>query len=383
MTQITSLFPDRTPQPPRHTTGLLPSQSLKQLIRDMSLMALHDPIQDDQIQPASIDLRLGRTAYQVPASFLPNAGHRVLNKLRALSARAIDLYDGAVLERGCVYVIPLLEHVRFNKRMFGFANPKSSIGRLDVFTRLLTDHATGFNQIAEGYKGGMYAEVSPRTFNVRVRTGSRLLQIRIRSGSPPATDTGIRRLHAITPLVHIAEAFDHIEKQRIASGLALTANLEGRPTSHPVAYKAKNRSEAIDIDQIAAYRPGDFWEPLFPDPGRTLTLDPDTFYILASNEAVSIPPDHAAEMVPFNPVQGELRVHYAGFFDPGFGHGSTTTRAVLELRSHEIPFILEHGQIVARLVYERLTDLPDRLYGSTIGSSYQHQGLALSKHFAS
>ena len=378
-----TLFPNPAPEPSGHTTGLLPAQSLRQLIRDNALFSLNTPIQDDQIQPASIDLRLGTTAYRVRASFLPNQDNLVTNKLRNLSTHSIDLTSGAVLECGCVYIIPLLENVRFTKRMFGIANRKSSIGRLDVFTRLITDHATTFNQIPETYKGRLYAEISPRTFGVIARTGSKVLQMRVRSGSPPATDTAIRKLHQAAPLVHTAEDRDPLDKHRIASGLAITVDLEGDPSSHVTGYKAKRHTDLIDIDRIAHYQATDYWDPIPANPDRTLILDPEAFYILASKEAISVPPDHAAEMIPFDPVQGEFRAHYAGFFDPGFGHDSTTTRAVLEVRSHEVPFALEHNQTIARLRYERLTHPPDRLYGSTIGSSYQNQGLALSKHFIS
>ena len=366
----------------RHSTGIVPAQELRWLVRRKVISAT-EPIGDDQIQPASMDLRLGAKAYRVRASFLPNPGARVADKVGALSTHEVDLTRGAVLEKGCVYIIPLLESVRFAKRMFGFANPKSSTGRLDIFTRLISDHAAAFDQIPEGYRGPLYAEVSPRTFGVVVRKGSRLLQLRIRRGSPHATDTGIRRLHDEVPLVHTA-GDDAVEKMRIAGGLAVTVDLKGDPASRLIGYRAKPHTDLIDVDAVGAYDPLDYWDPIQANREGTLILDPDAFYVLASKEAVTIPPDHAAEMIPFNPLQGAFRVHYAGFFDPGFGHASAGghgTRAVLEVRSYEVPFVLEHGQIVARLVYERLRREPDRLYGRDIGSSYQKQGLALSRHF--
>ena len=385
--QVSILFPlganDALPTP-QHNTGILPAQELRRLVRDNVLFSTAEPLSDEQIQPASVDLRLGAKAYRVRASFLPNPNARVDDKIHALSTHEIDLSEGAVLEKGCVYIIPLLESVRFTKRMFGFANPKSSTGRLDIFTRLITDHAVVFDQVPEGYKGQLYAEVSPRTFGVVVRKGTKLLQLRVRLGSPQATDTGIRRLHEEAPLVHTTDASDDVEKMRISGGLAITVDLKGDADSRLVGFKAKPHTDLVDVDKVGCYDAQDYWDPIEANREGTLILDPDAFYILVSKEAVTIPPDHAAEMVPFNPLQGEFRVHYAGFFDPGFGHagaGGQGTRAVLEVRSYEVPFVLEHGQIVARLIYERLTQEPDRLYGRDIGSSYQKQGLALSKHF--
>lgn len=385
--QVSILFPLGADDPlpaPQHSTGILPAQELRRLVRENVLFSTADPVTEEQIQPASVDLRLGAKAYRVRASFLPNPNARVDDKIQALSTHEIDLSEGAVLEKGCVYIIPLLESVRFTKRMFGFANPKSSTGRLDIFTRLITDHAVVFDQVPEGYKGQLYAEVSPRTFGVVVRKGTKLLQLRVRLGSPHASDTGIRRLHEEVPLVHTTDASDDVEKMRISGGLAITVDLKGTSDSKLVGFKAKPHTDLVDVDKIGCYDAQDYWDPIEANREGTLILDPDAFYILVSKEAVTIPPDHAAEMVPFNPLQGEFRVHYAGFFDPGFGHagaGGQGTRAVLEVRSYEVPFVLEHGQIVARLIYERLTQEPDRLYGRDIGSSYQKQGLALSKHF--
>ena len=370
------------PFEPRHTTGIAPAQEIRWLV-DQKVISATETIGDDQIQPASMDLRLGAKAYRVRASFLPNPDARVADKLDAPSTHEVDLRRGAVLEKGCVYIIPLLESVHFTKRMFGFANPRSSTGRLDIFTRLITDHAAAFDQIREAYGGPLYAEVSPRTFGIVVREGSRLLQLRIRRGSPHATDTAIRRLHEAVPLVDTAGA-DAVEKMRIAGGLAVTVDLMGDPAPRLIGYRAKPHTDLIDVDAVGAYDPLDYWDPIQANREGTLILDPGAFYVLASKEAVTIPPDHAAEMIPFNPLQGAFRVHYAGFFDPGFGHagaGGQGARAVLEVRSYEVPFVLEHGQIVARLVYERLRQEPDRLYGRDIGSSYQRQGLALSRHF--
>jgi dCTP deaminase len=287
----------------------------------------------------------------------------------------IDLTGGAVLETGCVYIVPLIERADFSARISGVANPKSSTGRLDVFTRLITDQAQAFDRVEPGYRGPLYAEISPRTFPVLVRKGSRLNQLRVRSGSPQFTDTQLRRLHAETPLVDCDADIDN--------GLAVTIDLRSEQGGR-IGWRAKRHTGLIDVDKIGVLDPLAFWDSIEPQTSGNLVLDPDEFYILVSRERVAIPFDYAAEMVPFNPLVGEFRVHYAGFFDPGFGFEpgkSPSARAVLEVRSREVPFILEHGQIVGRLVFERLTDPPPDVYGQGIGSNYQRQGLKLSKHF--
>jgi dCTP deaminase len=320
-------------------------------------------------------LRLGHEAYRVRASFLPGPVRTVAERLEELVLHRFPLEAGAVLETGCVYIVPLIERIHLPEGIAATANPKSSTGRLDIFTRVIADRASEFDQLPAAYQGPLYAEISPRTFPVLVRTGSRLAQIRFRAGPSLASDDLIRRLHRREALVTAGEVnIDH--------GLALTVDLTGALPAEPVGFRAKRHSGLIDVDRKAALEVADYWEPIWRR--GSLILDPDEFYILASREAVRVPPDHAAEMVPFNPLVGEFRVHYAGFFDPGFGHaagGGEGARAVLEVRSHEVPFILEHGQIVGRLVYEPLTEPPEFVYGQTIGSSYQRQGLKLSKHF--
>lgn len=363
---------------PARATGILPAQEIRAMIRAHEITAAAD-IGEDQIQPASLDLRLGRVAYRVRASFLPGSGASVLERLRAFGMHEIDLADGAVLERGCVYIVPLMESVALKSRMSALANPKSSIGRLDVFTRLITNHSTVFDQVAAGYKGPLYAEISPRTFSVVARQGSRLNQLRLQRGSPPATDTAMRRLHRATPLVAAGDAMADIDQ-----GVAVTVDLAGPGGAGPVGYRARRHTDLIDLALVDHYRSEDYWEPVGADDTATLILNPGDFYILASKEAVTVPPDHAAEMRPYDTRVGEFRVHYAGFFDPGFGYagsGGAGSRAVLEIRSFEVPFALRDGQLVGRLVYERLAAVPDKLYGATIGSSYQRQGLMLAKQF--
>ena len=359
----------------RFSTGILPSHVLKRLLEAGREVTASEPFAPGQIQPASIDLRLGAKAWRVRASFLPGPGATVADRLPSVFMHEIDLTEGAVLETGCVYIVPLLERAEFSARVSGVANPKSSTGRIDVFTRLITDHAPSFDRIEPGYRGPLFAEISPRTFPVLVRKGSRLNQLRIRHGSPQFTDTQLRRLHETVPLVD--------GEPNIDNGLALSIDLKG-DSSGRIGWRAKRHTGLIDVDRPGVLEPRDYWEPVEANAAGHLVLDPDEFYILASRERVAIPIDHAAEMVPFNPLVGEFRVHYAGFFDPGFGFEPgkpPTARAVLEVRSREVPFILEHGQIIGRLVFERLTDPPPDVYGEGLGSNYQRQGLKLSKHF--
>ena len=356
-----------------HSTGILPASHLRGMIQRGRIQALRE-FEDVQIQPASLDLRLGPVAWRIRASFLPGPDATVKQRIEQLSLHQIDLTKGAVFEAGCVYIAPLLESVALPYRVSGVANPKSSTGRLDVFTRLITDRAKEFDRIEPGYEGPLYAEVSPRSFSILVREGSRLNQLRLRRGSPPFSDTELKRLQEEQGIV-AGEA-------DISNGIALTVDLNG--WDGLVGYRAKRHAGLIDVDKLAAHDAADFWEPIRSRPDATVVLDPNEFYILASREAVSIPPEYAAEMVPYNPLVGEFRVHYAGFFDPGFGYsgaGGAGSRAVLEVRSHEVPFILTHGQIVGRLVFERLTEPPERVYGQGLGSNYQGQGLKLSKHF--
>ena len=331
-------------------------------------------ITPEQIQPASLDLRLGTVAYRVRASFLAGAGNTVEDRLSEFEMHRIDLTGGAVLEKGAVYVVPLMESLALPEGVQAVANAKSSTGRLDLLTRTITDEGVEFDRIAPGYTGPLYAEICPRSFSVVVRPGQRLNQIRFRKGQAVLSDLELRDLHAQESLVS-GEA--HIDE-----GLGFSVDL--RPEAgNLVGFRAKPHTGVIDLDKIAHYEPSEYWEPIHTTEGRII-LDPGAFYILVSQEAVTIPPDCAAEMAPYLAMVGEFRVHYAGFFDPGFGHddaGGAGSRGVLEVRCHEAPFVLEHGQIVGRLVYERMAEVPEQLYGAGIASNYQGQGLKLSKHF--
>ena len=329
--------------------GILPAQSIETLIAAGAITS-DTPFDADQVQPASLDLRLSDQAWRVRASFLPGK-RKVEERIADVAMHAIEITAaGVVLEKGCVYIVRLQERLKLPQGLIARANPKSSTGRVDVFVRLLTDRGASFDDVDEGYDGPLYMEVAPQTFSILVRPGTRLNQLRLKAGDPPKLETR-------------------------SVGVDLQSG-------DIVGFRGRRHAGVVDLDHIAGHDPRDFWEPLSLRRGELL-LDPGEFYILASSDDVEIPVDQAAEMTPIDPSVGEFRVHYAGFFDPGFGtdeaHGAGS-KGVLEVRTHDTPFLLEHGQIVARLVYEPLTERPSRLYGES-GSHYQSQGLKLSKHF--
>jgi dCTP deaminase len=364
------------------TTGILPSQDISNLIARGNIIA-QPAVHPDHIQPASLDLRLGDMAHRVRASFLPGPNSTVEAKIKELRMTRVDLTGAPVFEKDCVYIIPLVEELNLPENISGKANPKSTTGRLDIFTRLITDYGTEFDRVPPGYKGKLYAEVVSRTFTVAIRAGMRLSQLRFVQGTPVAGDRTIKGLDHDEPLVYMDDE-DSPVKARTHRGLRITVNLEGSEPGEVIAYKAKRYAPAIELDKINHYATEEFWEVRHQTANKNLILEPDDFYILASRERVRVPPDYAAEMVPFDPSDGEFRIHYAGFFDPGFGYGSSDikgTRAVLEVRAHEVPFLIEHGQLVGRLNYMPLLSRPEKIYGTNIGSSYQHQALTLSKQF--
>ncbi|MCP5088832.1 MAG: 2'-deoxycytidine 5'-triphosphate deaminase [Rhodobacteraceae bacterium] len=353
--------------------GVLPSQAIAEML-DTGQISVSEPVVEGQIQPASLDLRLGQKAWRVRASFLAGAGTKVADRLDNFKMHEIDLSNGAVLEKGCVYMVPLMESLNLPADVNAVANAKSSTGRLDLFTRCITDQGIEFDRIEKGYSGPLYAEISPRSFSVLVRPGMRLNQIRFRRGQAVLSDGELQALHDDIELVN--------GQAQIDGGLGFSVDLTPREDGI-VGYRAKPHTGLIDLDLIDHYNPAEFWEPVRTDSGRII-LDPGAFYILVSREAVHIPPQCAAEMAPYLAMVGEFRVHYAGFFDPGFGHaaaGGKGARGVLEVRCHEAPFALEHGQSVGRLVYEHMAEVPDTLYGADLKSNYQGQGLKLSKHF--
>jgi len=364
--------------------GLFGKQKLKAMV-GRGLIWAEAGIESAQYQPASLDLRISREAYRVRASFLPGPGSSVGDRLKALNAEPVSLAgEGAVLEKGIVYVARLMERLQLKRNISGAANPKSSTGRLDIFTRLIVDGSEAFDHIPLNYEGELWLEISPRSFSVKVNAGSKLCQVRFRSRNSQQIrdkhsftldDAGIRKRHLLSPLVE-----GDID---LREGLVLRIDLGGLGEKI-VGYRAIKNSDVIDVNRVGGYAIEDFWEPILARADGRLILDPDQFYILASREKVQIPADLAAEMAPIDPALGEFRVHYAGFFDPGFGQGADgrpSARAVLEVRSRDVPFLLEDAQPVGRLVYEKLAGAADELYGSGANSSYQHQGLKLSKHF--
>jgi dCTP deaminase len=379
-------LPDKQSQAPlaadpdfRKTTGIFPSQELSGLIRAGEIGSLIE-IASDQIQPASIDLRLGPRAYRVQASFLPGPKSTVLDRVAQLDGLpAIDLTKDTVLEKGAVYVIELLESLKLTNGTEATANPKSSTGRLDVLTRLITDRGSAFDQVEKGYRGPLYVEVAPLSFSVVVRQGTRLNQMRFYRGKPGLPANEVARLYADAQLSH-ARFGTLLPLRDNLVPVSVDLGLDGRSI---IGFKAKKNSKKIDYDRINYYNPTEFWEPLYFDAGK-LNLDRDDFYILATREEIGVPPHLAAEMVPYDSSSGEFRVHYAGFFDPGFGwdEKAAGSKAVLEVRSYGVSFTLEHGQVVGWLSYSEIgTGAPDKIYGRGIKSNYQGQGLALAKQF--
>ncbi len=363
-------------------TGVLPYQDIERMIADGHIRT-SVPVENGQVQPASLDLRLGPKAYRVRASFLPGRDGTVMEKIDLLDGRPdLDLANGAVLERGCVYVIELLESLSLPHDVEALANPKSSTGRLDILTRLITDGGTAFDRVERGYKGKLFVEVVPLSFSVVVRQGSRLNQLRFQRGASALSAKEVRERHALGHFARAADGGALIAPRDTL--VPFSIDLHGAGDGAVVGYKARKNARKIDVDRPRAYPAAEFWEPLHWDEGR-LILEKDEFYILATREEVAVPPDLAAEMLPFDSQSGEFRVHYAGFFDPGFGWvdgRAQGSRAVLEVRSYGVPFSLEHGQIVGWLDYRRIAKgQTDMVYGETIQSNYQGQGIALAKHF--
>jgi len=373
--------------------GVLSGQEITELINKNIISSDHK-INKDIIQPASIDLRLGLKAWRVPASFLPGKGNLVSDRLKNFAMHEFSLVDGAVLECGCVYIVKLLENVALTDDLTGVANPKSSTGRLDVFTRLIVDGAQEFEDVPAGYSGPLYVEISPRTFSILVRTGSRLNQLRIRRGYSVTTDKEMEILQKHVGLVRTEG--DNNLPDKIKNGVPLSVDLVGEKGL--IGYKARKHTRLIDVDKPSFYKRELFWEKITTEDliyqtkitengtsSSGLVLSPDAFYILASKEYVSVPSNYAAEMRAYDTKVGEFRAHYAGFFDPGFGLsdlGASKTRAVLEVRSHDVPFLIEQEQTICRLVYEPMANIPNFLYGEAGGTNnYQAQGLKLSKHF--
>jgi len=380
-----------------HKSGIIPFQHLRTLVRQGAIKA-DNPITSEQIQPASLDLRLGTKAYRLLSSFLPEPSDQqsqftIEDLYRSdLVMYDMDLSQGAILEKGHVYLVPLMERLKLPKDIRGRTNPKSSTGRLDIFTRVVTDLHVGFDEIRPGYSGPLFLEIVPRSFTIRIQAGLALNQLRLMSGKPLVSDSSLRALHRQTPL--LCQNGGHGESDqplsakdiRVNNGLFLRVDLRGTSEGDRaiVGYRAKKNSHVIDLNRIGHYSASDYWEPLHRNATATMLLEPEEFYILASKERIQVPPGYSAEMVAYEAACGELRTHYAGFFDPGFGYANPTrkgTQVVLEVRPHDVPFRIHDGQTFFKVMYEKMQDIPSHLYGTSLGSSYSQQGLTLSKHF--
>lgn len=376
---------DGNPSDPGSPSGVLPSQGLREAVDREWVSAGNWRIPPEQIQPASLDLRLGEHAWALRCSFLPDSASTVEQKIESLAFERIDLRDGATLERDRPYLVPLIEELRLPSWLRARTNPKSSTGRLDVFTRVITDRSNRFDEIAAGYRGKLYLEVVPRSFAIRVKTGLSLNQVRLLSGDARLSDSDLLAVHEEFPLLYLDSHSLRASEISLADGLFLSLDISG-PPENIVGYRAKRNSLPIDLERIGSLRWQDYWDPVHPERGDRIVLEPEVFYLLLSAEGVSIPPPYAAEMLAYDPTAGELRTHYAGFFDPGFGysrhgerHGS---RAALEVRVRDVPFMVEHRQPVCKLAFERMAAQPDVLYGEELKSNYQGQVTMLSKHFA-
>ena len=363
--------------------GVLPLQWLQQASKEGWIQAADVPLQAEQFQPASLDLRLGPVAYRIRSSFLPGQ-ESVAAKLDSLKMYEISLAPAAILERGHAYLIPLMEKLTLPPYIHGKADPKSSTGRLDIFTRVLTNAQPRFDDVRAGYHGNLYLEVFSRSFTIKVHQGLSLNQLRLFFGDSRLDDTALRRLHAVEPLLYDdQDRALPMEVARLDNGLFLGVDIAANDQSI-VGYKAKKNSDIIDLAQVGCYDPGAFWEPIYHMANRPLILEPEDFYILASKEKVCIPPAYAAELMAYDTGSGELRTHYAGFFDPGFGYGQKNrrgTKAVLEVRPHDVPFLVEDGQLFCKLCLDYTVETPTQLYGAALNSHYQAQGLTLSKQF--
>jgi dCTP deaminase len=364
--------------------GVLPGHMLTRAIRAGYVDAGRFKIPEANVQPASLDLRLGERALRIRCSFLPGAD-TVERKLKDYVLDEIDLRgDGAMLEARCPYLIELKERLDLPVGLRGKANPKSSTGRIDVFTRVITDHSERFDEVAAGYQGPLYLEVVPLSFAVRVKEDLTLNQLRLSIGRPWLSDEQIREAHSAEPILFRGDQPVATEDLVLSDGLFLGLDLHGDAQGR-VGHSTRDSAPLLDLTAAEAADPGPFWDPVYREDGDRIVLSPKRFYLLMSDEAVSIPPHLAAEMTAYDPTSGELRTHYAGFFDPGFGFDPERrfrgSRAALEVRAHDVPFMVENGQAVCKLTFERMLEEPQTLYGSGIGSSYQQQEETLSRYF--
>ena len=369
---------------PRALAGVLPAQALRRAIEAETITSDPYRIPPASVQPASLDLRLGEFAWALRCSFLPDTESKVEDKIADLAFQRLDLRDGAALERDRPYLVPLIEQLALPAELRGKANPKSSTGRLDVFTRVITDGNPSFDEVPYGYRGKLYLEIVPRSYAIHVKTGLALNQLRLFTGDARLRDDELRAVHEEFPLLYLDSHALRAWELTISDGLFMSVDLSG-PPDRIVGYRAKKNSLPIDLGRVHGYGWRDFWEPVYPEARSRIVLEPEIFYLLLSAEGACIPPGYAAEMTAYDPTAGELRTHYAGFFDPGFGydpsgrrHGS---RAALEVRARDVSFMVEHRQPICKLAFERMLEPPDVLYGTALGSNYQGQETMLGKHF--
>ncbi|MBI29421.1 MAG: 2'-deoxycytidine 5'-triphosphate deaminase [Pelagibacteraceae bacterium] len=356
--------------------GALAYQNYKFLIEN-NIINSNNRIPDESIQPASIDLRLGNFAYRVSSSFL-TINKTVEDRIKNFIIDKIDISQGHLFKKNQIYIVEVQESLNLDSKLSGKCNPKSSTGRLDILSRVISDYSSEYEVIKPGYKGKIYLEITSKTFNIVFTEGDKLSQLRLRKNNIVTTnDRELIGLHKLSPLLYNKN--HKAIKPLINNGLKITAAVFN--DDEPIAYKAKKDSPEIFFNKLRFHNKKDYWVSINKTKKNSLIIEPNEFYILKSKEKIKISRNLAAEMIPYDSEIGEFRAHYAGFFDPGFGNEMKGSHAVLEIKTYEVPFAVEDGQIIARLIFEKLAEEPTKIYGEGIKSNYQNQGLALSKHF--
>ena len=328
-----------------------------------------------QIQPSSLDLTLSEECYEIEASFLsPN--HNIRDKLNNIINKKIDLNEVYIFKKNITYIVRLNEKLNLKNDIFGKCNPKSSTGRLDIFCRAILNFSDEYEKIPLNYNGEIFLEITPRSFNIALIKGDSLNQMRlIYQNHDYVDDESLHNFHNIDPIIF--DEFGNTNVADISSGLKISVDL--KKINKTSAYIAKDNAPVLHYDKINSHKVADFWDTI-KTKDDYLIIKPGKFYILKSKQKIRIPKTMAGEMKPYDTGIGDFRVHYAGFFDPGFGD-PFGSYAVLEVKTNEVPFILNDGQVIAKIQYEKLNKETKVVYGSNIKSNYQNQELALSKHF--
>ncbi len=368
----------------QRTEGVFAIQHLRRAL-GAGWIAAESEVPSANLQPASLDLRLGSAAMRLRCSFLPNNYSVAERAQELIDGEPIDLSgEGAILDKGRPYLVRLQESLDLPAGVRARANPKSSTGRADVFTRVITDAGHTFDDIRPGYRGELWLEVVPLSFAVRVREGLTLNQLRLSIGATRLSDDDVVALHHEVPLLYRGGGVVNDKHFTVSNGLFLGLNLKGDRSGF-VGYKARDTTPHLDLRQVGEADVNTYWERVNKEQRDQIVLEPRRFYLLMSDEAVVIPASCAAEMTAYDPTSGELRTHYAGFFDPGFGYGRKGeiegSTAALEVRAHDVAFLIEHRQRVCKLTFEHMLDEPDTVYGEEISSNYQQQTSTLGKHF--